>query len=248
VAKSKLIKPPKGTKIPQFWSLSRYNTWRGCAYKYLLQHILKYPEKKGYAMERGIRIHLLMEEYLKGNIRGMPDELKSLSKEIRAMKKLGVKPEDSWTLTKEFEKTHPKDWNRAWLRAKIDVHHYFEDDNELLIVDLKTGRVNIAVAQMDLYAAMSQFYYPDAKNITVELWFADHDHVEPKEYDPREAKRLWNRWVRRSADMLSDRKFLPSPGKTCNQYGGCPYRSDKVQPDGETMGPCEEWKKIERGD
>ena len=238
----KRIRVPKGTRIPNFWSLSRYNKWRGCAYQYLLESILKYRGPSSRAMERGIAIHAKMEELLKGNITGMPDELSKLGKEIKNLMKHKAIPEAPWTLTEEFEQTYATNWNKAWLRAKIDAHQYFEDDGELLIVDLKTGQVNIAQAQMDLYAAMSQFYYPEAENIRVELWFSDAGEIEGKDYTPKEAKEHWTRWVKRAKDMLADRKWIASPGSACMKYGGCPMRSDKKLENGRP-GPCHEWKK-----
>jgi len=239
----KKFKLPKGVKIPNFWSLSRYSKWRGCARQYAYESILKYRGPPSRAMERGIRIHSLLEEKLKGNVTGMPDDLAGFSKEINNLIRNDAIPEAPWTLTEDLRKTHPKDWKGAWLRAKIDAHIYFEDDGELLIVDLKTGRFNIAQAQMDLYAAMSQFYYPDAENIRVELWFSDQGEIHGEDYTPREAQDLWKRWVKRAKDMLSDRKWLPSPGPACKKYGGCPMRSDKKLVDGRS-GPCKEWMKV----
>jgi len=241
----KRVRVPKSTKIPNFWSLSRYNKWRGCSYQYLLESILKYRAPKSRAMERGIRIHSLFEHLLKGDVTGMPDELSSLRKEIKNLARYGGNPEESWTLTEDFQKTHAKDWNRAWLRAKIDAHQYFEDDGELVIMDLKTGRFNVAQAQMDLYAAMSQFYYPDAESIRVELWFSDQGEIHGEDYTPKRSKELWKRWVKRGKDMLADRKWLPSPGPACAKYGGCPMRSDKKLENGEA-GPCNScnfWKR-----
>lgn len=236
---AKRLKPKKGTKFPTAWSVSRYNVWRDCAYKYLLKHVLKLPEAMHPAAERGIKIHKLLEELLKGNITGMPDELKKLKPEIMNLKKLNIEPEASWTLTKDFEQTHPRDWDNAWVRAKVDVHHYFEDDLEVLIVDLKTGRLKIAQAQMDLYAALAPYYYPDLESVIVELWFSDHGEVEAQEYTRKQCEDLMKKWVKRSDSMLSDRKFLPSPGSACRF---CAYKSSKKMPNGE-MGPCHEWKK-----
>ena len=233
------MKAPRGTKWPKSWSVSRYNTWRGCAYKYFLKYILKLPEAKSPAMERGIRIHSLLEQLLLGNVTGMPDELASMKTEIRNIKKLGADPEVEWTLTKDLEQTYWKDWANAWVRAKIDVHHYFEDDAELLLVDLKTGQFKIAQAQMDLYAAMSPFYYPDLESVVVELWFSDKGEVHSQEYSRKECDDLMPKWIKRADDMLTDRKFLPSPGSACRY---CPFKSNKKMPNGE-MGPCEDWKK-----
>lgn len=230
----------KGKRVPGYWSVSGYNNWRECAYRYMLQKVWKFRSPAHPAMERGTRIHKLFEELLKGNITGMPDELVKLEKEIRNLKKIGGNPEEPWTLTKDLQHTYPKDWKGAWLRAKLDAHHYWEDDAELLIVDLKTGRLNINQAQMDLYAAMSPFYYPDAEDITVELWFSDQGEIETRHYTPKDCKTLWKRWLKRSGTMLADRKFLASPEKDkCNR---CPMKSTKELEDGEA-GPCHEWKK-----
>ncbi len=232
------MKIPKGLKIPQFWSVSRYNVWRQCSYKYYLQHIVKVPTPDFPAMVRGIKIHKFFEEVLKKKITGLPDELEKLRKEIMKLKRLGVDPEVNWTITKDLEITHAKDWDHAWCRAKIDAHHYFEEEEELVIIDLKTGRVNLAIAQMELYAWLSRFFYPDAKNIVVELWFSDHGEIETIEYTPKEADRIGKKWMSRVSDMLGDRKFLPSPGDHCSR---CSFRSSLKMPNGE-FGPCQAWK------
>ena len=232
----------RGKRIPQYWSVSAYNNWRSCAYKYMLEKVHRLRGPASSAMERGIRIHKLFEELLKGNITGMPDELKSLKKEILNLKKYGGSPEESWTLTKDLKHTHPTDWKGAWLRAKLDAHVYWEDHGELLIVDLKTGRFNIAQSQMDLYAAMAQFYYPELKSVRVELWFTDQGEIHGQDYTPRQCKELWIRWTKRADKMLSDKKFAPNPGEACKKYGGCPMRSDKTLNNGRP-GPCKEWKK-----
>ncbi len=239
----KRLWPAKNKKIPNFWSVSRYNVWRGCAYQYMLQSIMKIYGPKSRAMERGIAIHKLFEEKLKGNITGMPNELEKLKKEINLLANYGGNPEKDWTLTKDFEQTYPTDWSGAWLRAKLDAHAYFPEDEELTIIDLKTGQVNIAQSQMDLYAGMSQFYYPEAEKIRVELWFCDHGEIEGQDYTPKEVRLLWKKWVKRATAMLSDRRWDPNPGTACNKYGGCPMRSDRKLQDG-SPGPCNYWKKI----
>lgn len=235
----------RGKKIPGYWSVSAYNNWRDCAYKYMLEKVHKFRGPPSKAMERGNRIHKLFEHLLLGNVTGMPDELNPLAKEIRNLCMHGGSPEEPWTLTKDLQHTHPKDWSGAWLRAKLDAHVYWEDEGELLIIDLKTGRFNIAQSQMDLYAAMAQFYYPDVKTIRVELWFVDQGEIHGQDYTPKEAKDLWRKWLKRSDAMLKDRKFLPSPGPACQKYGGCAMRSDRKLEDGRP-GPCHEWKKAKK--
>jgi hypothetical protein len=230
---------PKKLKLPRFWSLSRYNVWRECARKYVLQHVMKLPVPKHPAMLRGIDTHGKAEAYLKGEVRAVPKEVVAFKKELMKLKKLRATPEVSWTLTEDEKQCSPTDWNRAWLRAKIDAHHYFVEEREALVVDYKTGGLKVTVPQMDLYAAMTPFFFPDVESILVELWFTDHDHIEPRTYDRREAKRLWERWRRRADVMLGDKTFLPSPGTACNY---CPFKSSKKMQNGE-FGPCHAWKK-----
>jgi hypothetical protein len=238
----KRIKPKRGQKFPNFWSVSRYSKWRGCAYQYLLESVLKYKAPPGRAMERGIAIHAKMEQMLKGKIKGMPDELSALRTELKNLMREKALAEEEWTLTQDFKKTYATDWNGAWVRAKLDAHKYWDKMKELLIVDLKTGRFNVAQAQMDLYAGMSPYYYPEAETVRVELWFSDTGEIHGQDYTPDECAVLWERWVKRANDMLSDREFKPNPGAACKKYGGCPMRSDKKLANGEP-GPCHEWKR-----
>lgn len=224
---------------PTAWSHSRYASWRLCPLAYFLNNICKIPQPPIPAMERGIKIHKLAEEFLKGNIRGMPKELAKFTPELKRLQRLGVIPEAAWNITPTGESCNWNDWNRVWLRAKIDAHHYFEDTGELIVIDFKTGRYNVTKSQMDLYAWLGPYFYPDVQHIVVELWFLDHGETASEEYELSDIKHLNTKWRKRADGLLSARTFEGTPNWTCKR---CPFRSDNVMLNGK-KGPCTAWKK-----
>jgi len=236
-----LLAPP--TKFPTFWSFSRWALYRSCPRNYMLDKIKKLvPFKGNSATERGDTVHKMAEAYLKGRTKGLPDELNNFKTEFTNLRKVAAKSEEEWCVTKDGKKTHGQDWNGVWLRAKVDAHATLDDDT-ILIIDFKTGRIKPDMAQLDLYAALSTLYY-DVENIEVEIWFLDHqgeDAIFSKTYTRREAEALWrSKWRERATRMLEDRTFKPKPSLASCKY--CQYRSDKELPDGQP-GPCDEHKK-----
>lgn len=232
-----LALPPPGD-FPRFWSFSRWAAYRDCRRYYLLDKIKKLvPFVGNSATERGTKIHLLAKQYLLGKTKGLPSELESFRGEFANLKRAGAVPEQNWTITKDERKTRGTDFENAWLRADIDAHVPPGDDGVLYIVDYKTGQLKIDKQQAELYAAYSILYYPDAKEIQVELWFIDQGHVEPFTFTAKEVRALWKKWRERADRMLDDRTFEPKPGSKCRY---CQYRSDK-QVAGQD-GPCDKWR------
>lgn len=210
-----------------------------CAFAYFLGTLCKLPQPDIPAMVRGNKIHKLAEGFLKGTVTGTPKELAKFMPELKRLKRLGVTPEQSWNLTSTMEPCEWNDWDRVWVRAKIDAHHYFEDTRELVIVDFKTGRLNVVQAQMDLYAWMGPEFYPEVETITVELWFLDHGETETQEYTPQDLTIIGKRWRKRADQLLSDREMEATPGWQCKR---CAFRSDVTMMNGK-KGPCKAWKK-----
>lgn len=242
-------------KYQTAWSHSAWSTWRECPRRYFHKSVERvwdpeqrkyvpvYQDKPNRAMERGIEIHLLMEHYLKGDVRGVPNQLKNIETELRNMRRLGAVPEESWTLTNKLERCEATDWDRAWLRAKIDAHLFFENDAELVIVDLKTGRIKPYESQKELYAWMGSIIVPEAEHIRVELLYSDHEadgrtNPDISYYTKKDAKRLGKKWIERGNRMLADREYPMKPGSACDR---CSFRSNIKMPDGRP-GPCDGWK------
>ena len=57
------------------WSYSRLGTYESCPKKAYYRYIEKIPEEQHPAAERGIKIHGLAEQYIKGELEEMPKEL-----------------------------------------------------------------------------------------------------------------------------------------------------------------------------
>lgn len=247
---------PYPTRFPNFWSYSRWSSWRDCPHAYLLSKIMKVcPPPQGKAAERGDMIHRMAQAYLEGKTKGMPDELaKFFREEFQRLKSMGAVAEGDWTLTEDLKKTIGTDWDRAWLRVRIDARLMMEapvvtkrargkkggvvKTKTLVIVDYKTGRFRVDVAQMEIYAATAIHYF-DFDEVTVELWFLDQDQTEVREWNRKEAEELWEKWSERGKRMLADREFKPNPEtEKCKK---CTYSSANRMTDG-SRGPCEAWK------
>jgi hypothetical protein len=229
------------TRRPTSWSHSAWQQYKTCPRQYKHARVERLPQPPAHpAMQRGIMIHAKAEGFLRGEVTGMPDELAKFSTELRRLRSLQVRPEEQWVITSDGQVTVWDDWDRAWCRAKIDAHHYFEDRSTLVMVDFKTGRVNPMVSQSELYAVLSRFFYPKAKRISVEAWFTDHGVVDSGyTYTPKEVDKLREKWFARAARMLSDTVYAAKPGAHC---GRCPFRSNVTMPDGRP-GPCSEWRR-----
>ena len=118
-------------------------------------------------MERGTRIHKLAEDYVSGVISELPNELSVLSSRFEQLRALGnAKCELEWAFTSSWS---PTDWfaKDTWLRVKADV--LFEQDDQLYIVDHKTGkRYDDHRKQLSLYALASFTMLPSIGEISAE--------------------------------------------------------------------------------
>lgn len=228
-----------GVRWPTSWSSSRWDVYAGCPRQYLLHHVKKWNVPPPHsAMERGTTIHMQAEQYLRGNTRGLPDSLTKFRDEFSGLRQLKVVPESEWVLTRSGNKTHWKDWGGAWIRAKLDAHHYFKKDGVLLVIDFKTGRVKPKPSQVSLYASLAPHFYPELEEVEVELWFLDHGETIKDKFTRKKVDELWKKWVERADRMLAAREFPHKPGPSCDY---CAYRSDRRMVDGE-RGPCHGWR------
>ena len=217
------------------WSNSKYGTWEKCPAAYKYARIDKIPQPPSPHADRGVFIHSKGEQFLKGNIRGVPPEFKKFSDELRAMKKYKAIPEQKWAFSKGWK---PCDWENhsiIWLRGITDAHLYDEEERELVIVDFKTGRHYPShKGQGELYSVMGLAMYPDLLSCTIEFWYLDSGDFLTWTYDLAHVKRLKTKWTRRASLMLAEKKFAPTPSE--NSCKWCSFKASKG-------GPCKkEWK------
>ncbi len=201
------------------WSFSRYNTHEQCAFKAKRLYVDKIPMATSSAMDRGLRVHKLGEDYLKGKIRSVPVEFARFSAAMGALKKVGAVAEEEWCFAKNWV---PTGWfdEDAWLRVKIDVNVLGK--NSLRIIDFKTGRVRKDHGdQLDLYAVSGFSMFDNLNSVVAELWYLDAEEkdgrglVVSKFYNAKQGKKLVRVWNSKSKPILTDKKFIPNPSYLC---------------------------------
>ena len=231
------------SKIPQFWSFSRWDDFNKCAYMFALKYIAKVatPEVRNPAFDRGNKIHLLSQGFVNGEIRGIPKDLSSFSAEYRAVRKLGATAEVDYTVDADWLPCASDDFDNAWLRAKLDI--VVEQADPFTLIDVKTGRPRDTHEQQgEIYGMLGLERYIDLEEVDAEFWYLDSGDVETMHFDRGQLVELRKTWLKRIKPMLAGRLFSKTPTKFGCAY--CPYRSDKLLANGEP-GDCKEWKRVE---
>lgn len=228
-------------RLPTFWSYSRFSLWESCPLRYAFRYIYKIEEPDNRAMERGKEIHSKSEHYLLGDIKGIPDELRTFRDEYAAIKKLDVTPEVSYTVTRTWQTTSPTDWDHAWLRGKIDIEIVNEEE-ALTIIDVKSGKEWPEHGrQADIYGMLGLIYFPTVPRVEFEYWYVDSGEVGCYDFERAELRGLKAKWKKNVAPMLKMKQFEPTPSEDACRF--CSYRSDKKLRSGED-GPCDAWKSV----
>lgn len=206
------------------WSYSAWSTFNKCKLQYKLKHLDKIQTPPSPALTEGLRVHKIAEQYLLGNISGFPDELQTFKEKFQMLKEYGVATETDLAVTKDWEPTTWDSWNDVWCRGKDDADIYDSNDDELLIIDFKTGgNYPEHKEQTDLYITLGFAHY-DVKQIRVQNWYLntgerDHEMVATLKQWPAKKKK----WAKRAGEMESCKKFKASKGASCCNW--CPYNS-----------------------
>jgi len=234
------------------WSFTRYSDYDRCPAFAKYKHLMKLDQgPKNPAMQRGADVADHTDAWFKGKRRAMPAELKPLAPLYRALKKdKTVQAEANWGFTREWEPCAPTDWNRCWLRVKVDILTTANGAKVLNLYDSKTGKFSdYAVAgyemQLNLYAAAGTVVFPTAQTINTQLLFSDlgrvHPQQGPKVYTRNEAQAEIKAWEKRVKPMFNDKRFAPKPGNHCRW---CPFSKNYSYVDATTgkrvarPGPC----------
>lgn len=231
------------SKLPQFWSYSRWEDFYLCPYRYALKHIAKVAllKESNPAFDRGNRIHLLSQHYIEGDIKRVPKDLLAFAGEYKTIKALGAVAEIDYTVDVKWAPAEPDDFDNAWLRAKLDL---VIASDSLTVIDVKTGRFRKDKVDMQgsIYAMLVLERHKDEYDeVDVEFWYTDSGETYPLHFDLTELKSLKKEWLARIKPMLSGRLFQKTPSKDACAY--CPFRSDKVLGNGDN-GDCNEWKGV----
>lgn len=219
------------------WSYSLWTAMQKCPKSVKLGKIDKLPQPPVPAMERGTMIHSKAEQFLKGNITGMPKELKKLSAEYQAMKRM--KPdhiEEFMSLGRTWQRV--KDgWRDGWFTLKADAAFAPRRKQPIAIgIDHKTGRYYPSHdEQAELTAIVLQKWYPEAKSYAVEFFYTDQGEIVPYEFKPSYLYERSAHWLHEGEKIMEERRFLATPSNDACKW--CGFRSDKG-------GPCQDWKRL----
>lgn len=213
-----------------YWSYSVLTRYESCAAKRKYQDVMKIPSEKNKYAQRGVDAHNDLENYLTKKISRIPKILLPLNEELRELRIVGVNAEEMWAVDKKWKPCGWKDWAIAWCRAKIDIG--FLEDDELVIVDLKTGRPKNYEDQAELYAVMGMIHLPNVDTVRIENWYPDlGGHKEPMgTFHRRRLNPMKKQFEIRVKRMLKDKKMKPTPGRQCKS---CSFSSKHQD------GPCQ---------
>jgi CRISPR/Cas system-associated exonuclease Cas4 (RecB family) len=217
------------------WSYSLWSTFQKCprAVKYDKIEGIKQPPVP--AMERGTKIHLLAEGFLKGEVRGMPYELRKLKAEYVALKKAEPEHiEEFMSLGRKFERV--KDgFKDGWFTLKADAA-LAPRKGVAIGVDHKTGRYYPSHDQQaELTAIVLRQWYRDADGYEVEFFYVDEGEITPYLFTPKYLDKRVGYWLEEGEKMMREKKFLATPSPDACRW--CGFRSDKG-------GPCQDWKRL----
>lgn len=195
------------------WSLSALQMYEDCPFKYKCVKLDKLPTTPGRALVYGIKVHKEMEEYLKGNIQGIPRSLKKLSKELINLKKANAIPEEKFVLRNNWSViTEENAWKHkdAWLRGMIDARV------DTLLIDLKTGKkYDKYEDQAALYSIAIMQMRLDFDHIDVEFWYSKTGEFQHYEYDRSDMKDRIIQWNERVSRLFSETEWEPKANPWC---------------------------------
>lgn len=213
------------------WSYSRYADYKQCPLKAKLAHLDKIREPKNQAMMRGADIHDQIRDFIRGTLKRLPTDLKSIKAELDRFKKLfkkkllGAIVEEDWAFTADWTQTQWNDWNNCVLRVKLDAAEWLDDGDTMIVTDWKSGKFREEmnedyVEQLELYALAALVLHPQLQRVRPRLFYTDLGLVYPPEAKPleftrKDVEKLKKLWAKRTKPMLNDTRFAPRPNDKC---------------------------------
>lgn len=222
------------------WSYSKLTEFERCKYRTFLLHVDKTPEpqrplppgKTEHANDRGIRVHLEAEQFIKGEGEMTPellrfkDDFHALAEQYKQGK---VSLEGEWGMDEDWNIT---DWQTAWLRLKLDALVLLNEE-EAVAIDFKTGKKygnEIKHAeQLQLYQLVTFLRYPKLEKVTAELWYLDIDEITSTTYTRAQGLRAKEIFARRGKAITNCTTWPTNPSlMTCKW---CMYGKEGICPD-----------------
>lgn len=211
------------------WSISSIQVYDQCPYRAALRWRDKIPDNQPKtAADRGTQIHQEAEDYVTGKGDFTP-ALRHFKNDFVALKKHAdegrVVCEEEWGFDRNWRVSG---WREAWLRLKCDAV-CFLSPSHVVVVDHKSGRrfgneVKHAV-QLQLYALCALIRYPNAEQVTCELWYLDQNELASFVMHRKQMGKYLKLFDQKGRKFTEDTVFKPNPNVESCKY--CPYHPSK---------------------
>jgi len=214
------------------WSYSRKSTYDDCPAQYNYKYNEKLPSFRppSAASSRGSDIHLMGEQYLRGELKIYPPEFQKVAGHLMMLKAKDAIPELKMAVNEKWEAV---DWAapEVYFRGIIDVQYEQEDGAVVHIEDFKTGKVyDSHPKQMETYVAIVASHYPQAKTFLTRLIYIDQGVITPPKATNVERLRPIRMMLDGAIKNAEEDTIFPTrPGSSCKwcdysqRYGGpCP--------------------------
>lgn len=178
-------------------SFSRLSTFEQCPAQFDYLYVSKRVQStSNEAADYGDRVHKVLEAYGNGSL-----DKDSLSEEgCSTLKQWGAVVEKIMARsgTKLFEQQmavnrqlQPVDWFAAdvWIRSIADV--LIIDGDTAYCLDYKTGKVKDNPTQLQLFAAMVMWHYPEVKTVKTSFMWLRFNEMTNAKYERRFLAALW---------------------------------------------------------
>jgi PD-(D/E)XK nuclease superfamily len=208
------------------WGFSKLDSYRDCPAKFKYQFIDKLSQPSSPAMERGGKMHEVIENYLNGWIPDLPANLGNWQEPLDALKKEDFKAEQALGIDNAWKLLPNWFHSTTWLRSKADA--MYTKCDQLVVIDFKSGKYRIpSTEQIELYAIVGLSVYPDIEKIKAEFWFLDTGEVYSRDYTRAELVGLRSKYEGYAAKLYTETNWKPAPSVNCRW---CAYSKTKGGP------------------
>jgi hypothetical protein len=195
-------------------SLSKLKCFEQCPLKYKLRYVDGIQDPSGPAAQRGILMHAVFENHLRGEDVVWPANLKHYEGFSENLKKSGALPEKVLTLDKDWKPVEEE----VWYKAILDV--LLIKEPEAWIYDWKSGKeYDDHYDQKEIYSVAVFCSFPEVSTVRAIHVYLDHGRNTERVYDRSQMPAMRDRWALRFKKLEDTTEFHPNPNFGCRYCG-----------------------------
>lgn len=212
------------------WSMRRLTDFEACPLRLYLNAVERKPgppRGEDNPMVRGIRIHKLAEDFVKGEIEHLPSELKRFKDDFELLKEEysagRVSLEGDWGFDINWQPCGYYS-DEVWGRMKLDACHTV-DKKTARVIDYKSGKKfgNEVkhTGQAQCYMIGTFMRHPEIDLLTTEFWYTDEGTTLKKQYSRDKLPVYLKRFTDRVMKVVTATSFPPKPNRSNCKF--CDY-------------------------